>query len=73
LVFNNISFGLISATLTILILVFSEILPKTIGAYYWKSIAMGSAKIINIMVFITYPLVVISEGLTKIISKGGKV
>ncbi|HCT95142.1 MAG: hemolysin [Bacteroidetes bacterium GWE2_39_28] len=72
LVFNNISFGLISATLTILILVFSEILPKTIGAYYWKSIAMGSAKIINIMVFITYPLVVISEGLTKIISKGGR-
>jgi CBS domain containing-hemolysin-like protein len=72
IVFEDVSFGLISAALTILILVFSEILPKTIGAYYWKSIAMGSARIINFMVFLTYPLVVISEGLTKIISKGGK-
>lgn len=72
IVFENVSFGLISASLTILILVFSEILPKTIGAYYWKSIALGSPRIINFMVMITYPMVVISEGLTKIISKGGK-
>lgn len=71
-VFENVSFGLISAVLTILILVFSEILPKTIGAYYWKSIAMGSARVINFMVLVTYPLVIISEGMTKVISRGGK-
>ncbi len=72
IVFGDAYFGLVSAGLTILILVFSEILPKTIGAYYWKSLAMGSARIINVMVYITYPLVLISEGLTKVISIGGK-
>ena len=70
IVFGDAYFAIISAILTLLILVFSEILPKTIGSYYWKSIAMASGRIINAMVYITYPLVVISEMFTKIISGG---
>ncbi|HBZ26514.1 MAG TPA: hemolysin [Rikenellaceae bacterium] len=69
-IFGDAYFAIISAILTLLILVFSEILPKTIGSYYWKSIAMASGRIINAMVYITYPLVVISEMFTKIISGG---
>ena len=72
--FGNVYFGLVSAALTILILIISEILPKTIGAYYWRSVAMPAGKIINAMVYITYPLVVISEVMTRFIarhSKGG--
>src|SRR5690554_3666880 len=38
IIFGDAYFGLVSATLTIIILLFSEILPKTIGAYYWKSL-----------------------------------
>jgi CBS domain containing-hemolysin-like protein len=72
IVFGDAYFAIISAVLTILILVFSEILPKTIGAYYWKSIAIGSGRIINIMVYLTYPLVVVSEGFTRLISGGSK-
>ncbi len=61
-------FGLISAVLTILILFLSEILPKTIGALYWRRLALYSSGIITIMIFITYPLVLISELLTKLIA-----
>ena len=58
----------ISAILTILILVFSEIIPKTIGAYYWKELSSFSARIIQGLVFITYPLLVIMKAITNIIT-----
>lgn len=58
----------ISAVLTILILVFSEIIPKTLGAYYWKSLGGISSKIIRILVFITYPLLKVMNKITAIIS-----
>lgn len=65
-VFGDEYFGLISAILTLLILVFSEIIPKTIGASYWRSLAMPSTKIIHVLIFITYPLVLLSELITKV-------
>lgn len=58
----------ISAILTILILVFSEIIPKTIGAVYWKQLSGISSYIIQILVFITYPLLVVMNKITAIIS-----
>ena len=64
--FGEEYFGIISAILTLLILVLSEIIPKTIGASYWRSIAMSSTKIIRVLIFITYPLVLLSELITKI-------
>ncbi len=73
LVFGNEYFGIISAVLTILILVFSEILPKTIGAIYWRELAFSTTKLIRLMIVVTYPLVVFSEFITKIISKNKKV
>ena len=65
-VFGDEYFGLISAIPTLLILVFSEIIPKTIGASYWRSLAMPSTKIIHVLIFITYPLVLLSELITKV-------
>ncbi len=59
----------ISAVLTILILVFSEIIPKTIGAYYWKELSGISSFFIAFLVFITYPLLVLMEFITKAIAK----
>lgn len=67
-VFGEASFGIISAILTLLILVFSEIIPKTIGASYWRSLAMVSTKTIRVLIIITYPLVWISELFTKCFS-----
>ncbi|PAD78356.1 MULTISPECIES: hemolysin family protein [Paenibacillus] len=67
-VFGEAYFGIISVVLTILILVFSEIIPKTIGARYWRSLALVSAQLIQYLIYITYPLVIISEYITKIIA-----
>lgn len=72
IVFGDAYFGIISAILTISILVFSEILPKTIGAYYWKSMVVFSGIVIQGMVYIAYPLVLLSEVLTRSISRKGK-
>ena len=67
-VFGEEYFGVISVVLTILILVFSEIIPKSIGARYWRSLACPTAFVIRGMVIITYPLVVLSEYIMKIFS-----
>jgi CBS domain containing-hemolysin-like protein len=47
---NNIV-GIVSAVMTILILVVSEIIPKTIGATYWKELAGISTRVLNIFIF----------------------
>jgi CBS domain containing-hemolysin-like protein len=64
-------FGLVSAAFTIAVLLFSEILPKSIGARYCRSLAMPVAQVVNVMMWIMYPVVWISKGITKVIS-GGK-
>lgn len=65
-VFGQEYFGIISAVLTLLILVLSEIIPKTLGATYWRSLAMLSTKIIRVMIVVTYPLVLLSELITRL-------
>ncbi|GAY29601.1 cBS domain protein [Prevotella sp. MGM2] len=65
-VFGNEYFAATSAILTLLILILSEIIPKTIGAAYWRQIAIPAARVIHMLVFITYPLVVLSELVTRI-------
>ena len=42
---------IVSAVMTILILVASEIIPKTIGATYWKSLAGFTTTALNILIF----------------------
>lgn len=61
-------FALTSAVLTFLILVLSEIIPKTIGASYWRQLAIPSARIIHTLVIITYPFVLLSEFITHFFS-----
>lgn len=67
-VFGEAYFGVVSAILTLLILVLSEIIPKTIGASYWRTLAMPSTKVIRAMIVVTYPLVWLSERLSKCFS-----
>ncbi|EGV43076.1 DUF21 domain-containing protein [Bizionia argentinensis JUB59] len=43
--------GIVSAIMTLLILVISEIIPKTIGASYWKSLVGFTATTLNILIF----------------------
>ncbi len=65
---SDFVFATTSAVLTLLILVFSEIIPKTIGAAYWRKMAIPCARIIHVLVIITYPLVLMSELITHIFS-----
>lgn len=67
-VFGEAYFGIVSATMTILILILTEIIPKSIGARFWRELAMLSSQIIRGMVIITYPLVFMSLFITKAFS-----
>lgn len=43
--------GIVSAIMTFLILVASEIIPKTIGATYWKKLANFTSKALTVLIF----------------------
>lgn len=68
-VFGEAYFGIVSVVLTILILVLTEIIPKTIGARYWKGLSKTSYYTIKSMIVFTYPLVVLSSVVTKLFFK----
>lgn len=72
LVFGEAYFGLVSAILTLLILVITEIIPKTLGANYSRELVGVASKIIRGMIFVTYPLVIISAVLTKALARDKK-
>ena len=69
IVFGEAYFGIVSAVLTILILVLTEIIPKTLGANYSRELMGIAAKTIKAMIFITYPLVIMSAYLTRLLSR----
>ncbi|MFQ5639791.1 MAG: CNNM domain-containing protein [bacterium] len=68
IIFGNKWIGLISAILTLLILIFSEIIPKTLGAFYWKQLVPFTAYGIKVIVWILYPVVWGARGLTRLIT-----
>ena len=69
-VFGNAYVGVASGILTLLILVFSEIIPKTLGAHYWKQLAPATAYALRGLIWILYPFVKLSELLTRGLTHG---
>ena len=67
-VYGDALVGVFSTIFTFAILIFSEIIPKTIGTSYWRSLALPASVIINSMIFISFPLVWILERMQKLIS-----
>lgn len=67
-VFGSAYVTIASIILTLLILVFSEIIPKTLGATYWKKLSGFTARVTNVLIYITYPFVLLSKGITKLLS-----
>lgn len=63
--FGEIYFGVISVILTLLILVVSEIIPKTLGARYCKELAPVCGHILTGVQFLMHPLVVLTEIVTR--------
>ncbi len=61
--------AIMSGILTLSILIFSEIIPKTIGALYWKRILVPATFAVQVLIIMTYPLVVMLELLSKWLAK----
>jgi magnesium and cobalt exporter, CNNM family len=69
-VFGSAFLGLASGILTFLILVFSEIIPKTLGALYWRSLTPTVVRILVPIMWAMWPLVKMAQGLTFLMSRG---
>ena len=68
-VFGDVYFGLVSMILTFAVLFLSEIIPKTLGANYWKRLVFPAAITLRVIVFIAYPLVIIAKFITRFLAK----
>ncbi|MDQ8186570.1 hemolysin family protein [Pelagicoccus sp. SDUM812002] len=71
-VFGEAYFGIISAILTLLILIFSEIIPKTLGAQNWRSLAPLTTYTCHAIVIGTYPIVALSKQITALLRSRGE-
>ncbi|MGE0762669.1 MAG: hemolysin family protein [Bdellovibrionales bacterium] len=59
--------AMISGIATVFFLIFGELAPKVLGASNWKSLAPICAYLINVLIYITYPFVWLSEKLSKLV------
>lgn len=71
-VFGSEFVGLTSAILTLLILVLSEIIPKTLGAVHWQSLAPAVGRMVLWLTRLMAPFVWFSEKLTRVIARSGE-
>ena len=70
MLFGEIWLGAASAAMTLAILVFSEIIPKTIGAKYWRGIAPYLPGVLSVLMVLLKPFVWLSRLLTRRIGAG---
>ncbi len=71
-VFGNKWVTLFAVALTLAILIFSEIIPKTVGAVYWRKTAPPTAFILKAIIFLLWPLIWLTRVVVNIIPKPGK-
>jgi len=71
-VFGSAYVGVISAVLTLLILVLSEIIPKTLGAVYWKALTPPVVRTLGVIIWLMWPLVKLSQAITGLLAAGRK-
>ncbi len=68
IIFGSKWFGLVSVIVTLLILVFSEIIPKMIGTTRWKHLMGFTTTALRALVFVMYPVVMVVESLSRLFS-----
>jgi CBS domain containing-hemolysin-like protein len=69
-VFGNTYIAVFSAVLTLLILFLSEIIPKTLGAVYWRRLAPFAARVLWVLIPTLWPLVALARRLTRLMARG---
>ena len=65
---QSVPFGVVSAATTVLILVFSEIIPKTLGTNNWKHLMGFTAYTIRALIVILFPVVLLVQWFTQLIT-----
>ncbi len=66
----NIAYeGVVAALMTLAILVLSEIIPKTLGANYWKSLTPFTVRVLKMLNVILFPFIFLSQLITKKMKK----
>ena len=71
-VFGDAGVGIFSAVLTLGILILSEIIPKTLGATYWRPLAPFVVRVLPVLIALQLPLVWMSQWLTRLMTRGRK-
>ena len=61
--------SIIAGVMTVLILILSEIIPKTIGANNWRGLSPFSVRTIRFLIIILSPFVAVSQFITKALKK----
>ena len=61
------SLSIVSAIVTVLILIGSEIIPKTLGAVYWKTLARPAVGFLRVLIVLLLPFVWVSQMITKLL------
>ncbi|MBQ3579478.1 MAG: DUF21 domain-containing protein [Bacteroidales bacterium] len=64
--FGSHWFTLVSVVTTILILLFSEIIPKTIGTRHWRKLMGFASNTIRLLIILMFPFVILIELFTKV-------
>lgn len=70
--FGSTGVGVVSGIFTLLVLTFSEIIPKTIGSTYWRTLSIPASRIIQMLIYISWPLVWLVEKMQKLISNNNE-
>lgn len=70
-VFGDAWVGLFSGVLTLLVLLATEIIPKTIGATYWKALAPATARTLHVLIIGMKPVLIPLAWLSKVIAPAG--
>lgn len=63
--------SLIAGLMTLAILILSEIIPKTLGANYWKALTPFTVRSLRFLMFVLAPFVWISKWITHLVKKDG--
>lgn len=59
----------VGGVMTLAILILSEIIPKTLGANYWKQLSGFTTSSLYVVIYALYPLVWMSQVITKLLKK----
>jgi CBS domain containing-hemolysin-like protein len=63
---------IVATAMTLAILIFSEIIPKTIGANNWKSLAPITGRSLSVLIVVLKPFVWVSKRITNLLNRGEK-